>query len=63
MHVALAHLLRPLEAVAFWSAIALPFLHVPLLLRGLETTGELFTFFALLVLNAVAIIVGHGHNR
>lgn len=58
-----ARLIRPLEAVAFWSAIALPFLHLPLLIRGLETSGELITFFTLLTLNGIAILVGHPYKR
>lgn len=55
--------LRPLEAIAFWSAIALPFLHIPLLFYGLETSGQLLAFFGLLSLNIAAFIIGHGHKR
>lgn len=61
--IGIEQLLRPLEAVAFWCAIALPFLHIPLLLHGLETSGELFTFLGLLALNGIAIVVGHRHKR
>lgn len=56
-------LVRPIQIVAFWTAIALPFLHVPLLLYGLETTPELYTFFGLVALNLVALFVGHGYKR
>lgn len=58
-----SQLFRPIEAIAFWTAIALPFLYVPLLFMGLETTAELGVFFGLVVLNGVAFIVGHRHNR
>lgn len=56
-------LVRPIQIVAFWTAVALPFLHVPLLLYGLETTPELYTFFGLLAINLVALFVGHGYKR
>ena len=58
-----AALFRPIEAIAFWAAIALPFLHVPLLLYGLETTGQLVAFLSLLLLNVLALLIGHGYNR
>lgn len=57
-----ANLRGPIEAIAFWSAIALPFLHVPLLFYGLETTGQVITFLGLLTMNVVAFIVGHSYN-
>ena len=54
--------LRPLlQATAFWSAVAMPFLYVPLLVGGL-TSGETVTFVGLLVLNVVALVLGHGHR-
>lgn len=53
---------RPVRVIAFWTAIALPFLHIPLLLRGLEATPELYAFFGLITLNFVALVIGHGHN-
>lgn len=56
-------LIRPIEAVAFWAAIVLPFLYIPLLFYGLETAGELTVFFALLGLNIVAIVLGNRYNR
>lgn len=48
----------PVRLVGFWMAIALPFLYLPLLAAGLETTGQQQTFFLLLVLNVVALVVG-----
>lgn len=53
----------PLEVVGFWSAIALPFLYVPLLFTGISTQGELLTFIGLLALNVAALLAGHGHKR
>lgn len=57
-------LLRPVTGVAFWAAIALPFLHVPLLLvTGLSSPGTATAFVALLVLNVVSLLVGHPYSR
>jgi hypothetical protein len=53
---------RPLRTVGFWAAVALPALHVPLLLTGLDTTGEAAAFAALVALNGLALRLGHGHD-
>ncbi|NHN47306.1 hypothetical protein G9464_06805 [Halostella sp. JP-L12] len=52
----------PVRMVSFWMAVALPFLHVPLLFRGLTGPTETLTFLGLLALNLVALLVGHPHN-
>lgn len=54
---------HPLTGLAFWAAIALPFLHLPLLVTGLETTGMAIAFLLLLGLNVVALVLGHSYNR
>lgn len=54
---------RPLEAAAFWSAIALPFLYVPLLFGGLVTNAQLTAFLTLLGFHALAIVGGYRYNR
>lgn len=52
----------PIQFFAFWLAVTLPFLYLPLLVRGLQ--GEQVTVFVtLLGLNLVALVVGHGHGR
>lgn len=56
-------LVGQVEAAFFWAAVVLPFLHLPLLLTGLETSSEAVTFTALLALNFVALVVGHRHQR
>jgi hypothetical protein len=54
----------PVTAAAFWSAIALPFLHLPLLLlTGLSSDSTTTAFLALLGLNVVALLVGHPYYR
>lgn len=59
----LSAIARSLEAASFWSAIALPFLYVPLLVNGLGTTAQLSAFLTLLVLHALAIVGGYRYNR
>jgi len=55
-------LLRPVEAVAFWASIGLPFLYLPLFLSGPTTEAEWVTCIGLLVAHAVALYVGHSYN-
>lgn len=52
----------PLRFVAFWTAVALPFLYVPLLVGGLRGQQAL-VFTGLLLLNFVAVVLGHGHRQ
>lgn len=49
------------RGVAFWTAVTLPFLYVPLLATGLETSNQVTAFLALLLCNALALLVGHSH--
>ncbi|WP_436927443.1 hypothetical protein [Halosimplex amylolyticum] len=54
----------PITGFAFWAAVALPFLHLPLLLAtGLSTEPYTNAFVALLVANVLALLVGHTHYR
>ncbi|MFC7071562.1 hypothetical protein ACFQJ7_16765 [Halovenus rubra] len=55
-------LFRPIKRLAFWTAIVLPFLHLSLLISGLESQSTVFAFFALLIVNAVAVYVGQPGN-
>lgn len=50
------------EAVAFWTAIVLPFLYVPLLFIGLDTTVQQVLFLVLIGLNVVMVVLGHRHH-
>lgn len=52
-----------IRATAFWLAIVLPFLYLPLLLGGLDTQAEQLAFVGLLVLNVVALVAGHEYRR
>ena len=53
---------RVTRALAFWTAVVLPFLHIPLLASGLEASSEWYAFLTLLALNAAALYVGHGYG-
>lgn len=55
--------LSSVRVLAFWVAVALPFLYLPLLFTGLETTATTVAFIALLAVNAIALFVGHAHRR
>lgn len=53
-----ALVVRPVRRLAFWAAIVLPFLHLSLLLSGLESRSTTLAFVALVTLNIVAVYVG-----
>jgi len=48
--------------VAFWSAIVLPFLHLPLLATGLKSTSVSIAFASLIALNVIAAVIGQFHR-
>jgi len=51
------------RAVAFWTGVLLPLAHVPLLLLVDQGRVDGLPLVArLLVANAVAVVVGHGHD-
>lgn len=52
----------PAQFLSFWIAIALPFVHLPLLAQGLGDPTVTLTFAALLVANVFALYAGHGYN-
>ncbi len=54
---------EPLQFLSFWTAIALPFVHVPLLLQGLDGPHVTAAFLSLLVANLLALYVGHEYNQ
>lgn len=61
--VDVAHLKAPFEMLGFWSAIALPALYLPLVVAGIDSTGELFVFLALFAAHAIALFVGRSYGR
>lgn len=51
-------LITPVEAVAFWTAVCLPAVYVPLLF-----IGERSAVATLLAVHAIALALGHPYNR
>ncbi|PSP76356.1 hypothetical protein BRC81_12020 [Halobacteriales archaeon QS_1_68_20] len=50
------------ERAAFWTAVVLPFLYVPLLVGGVATSGERVALGVLLGLNFLTLYAGHDHD-
>ncbi|MHC3378391.1 hypothetical protein [Haloarcula sp. H-GB5] len=55
-------LVSAVRGIAFWTAIALPFLYLPLLVTGLNSGATRIAFVALVVCNAVTLRIGHAHG-
>ncbi|WP_207890186.1 hypothetical protein [Natrarchaeobius chitinivorans] len=56
-------LAEPIRRAGFWTAIVIPFLYVPVLANGLTTWLESSLFLCLLVINVLALYVGHAYRR
>lgn len=54
--------LRPVRAAGFWSAVAIPFLLLGLVVTG-AAVEHVGLFLGLVAANLVALRVGHTHNR
>lgn len=55
-------LVSPARFAGFWSAVALPFLLLGLVVTG-STAQQAPLFAALIAANLVALRLGHGYNR
>lgn len=53
---------QPVKIAAFWAAVVLPFLHLSLLVAGLDSDSTTLAFVGLITLNVVALYVGHPHG-
>lgn len=53
----------PASRVAFYSAIALPAVYLPLLVTGIETTDGLTLFLGLLGLHLVTLVAGRSYHE
>lgn len=53
---------RAARATAFWSAVTLPFLYLPLFVIGPQGTMEWLVFGTLLAVHVVSLFAGHTHN-
>lgn len=56
-------LTTPVQATGFWLAATLPLVYVPLAATGFSSTVQVDLVAALLVVNALALVVGHQYNR
>ena len=54
--------LTPLRTIAFWAAIVLPFIYLPLLFTGLSSRPTFEVFVVLLTLNFIALVAGFSHQ-
>ncbi|MFP8954637.1 hypothetical protein ACLI4Z_16970 [Natrialbaceae archaeon A-arb3/5] len=61
------HIIRsfkgPAQFLSFWIAIALPFVHLPLLAQGLGNPRITLAFLVLIGVNVLALYLGHGYNQ
>lgn len=55
-------LVSGIRTSSFWIAIILPAGHVPLLATGLTDGRETALFLTLLILNVLALYIGHSHR-
>jgi hypothetical protein len=53
--------IEPVRALAFYAAIVLPLVYLPLLANGI-TPERLTVIVGLLLANAAALVLGHGHG-
>jgi VIT1/CCC1 family predicted Fe2+/Mn2+ transporter len=51
------------RAIAFWTAVLLPLVYVPLLATGLDSVPMALTFVALMTVNVCALVVGQPYGR
>lgn len=51
-----------IQGVAFWTAVVLPLIWLSLLLVPLPSGVDLWVIGTLIVLNAAALVVGHGYS-
>ena len=61
--VSVGSLANPLSAVAFWLAIALPVLYIPLLTTGIHGLEELTLFLGVFGLHLLALVAGRSYRR
>jgi hypothetical protein len=55
-------ILRPVETLGFWAAVGLPFVYMPMLLTGVETSAEQLAVAVLLSAHVLALYLGRRHN-
>jgi hypothetical protein len=56
-------LVAPVRAIAFWMAIVLPVVYLPLLATGLDSLRPALTFATLVAVHVCALVAGQSHGR
>ena len=56
-----SHVPELLSTLAFWGAIALPVVYLPLLVAGIDTPARLALFLGLFGLHVLALVGGRAH--
>lgn len=54
---------RAVRTASFWTAVVLPFLYVPVVLDGLRTAGRVWAVLGAILLNVLALGLGHSHRH
>lgn len=52
----------PVRTLAFWTAVVLPFVYLPMVLGGFESGSRVGLFVGLVTAHALALSLGHGHE-
>lgn len=55
-------LLRPVEAAGFWAAVGLPFVYLPLVLTGIDTSAEQLAVVLLIAAHVVSLYLGRHYK-
>jgi len=55
--------LAAVRAIAFWTAVVLPVMYVPLLATGLDSVRTAVTFAALAAVHVCTLVVGQPYGR
>lgn len=56
------YLWSTVTAVSFWLGTLLPVLYLPVFITGIDSVQMLSVLLALLAVNVVALVVGHGYE-
>ncbi len=48
-----------LTAIGFWVGTLLPLAYVPVVFTGIDSAFELLVFLLLIVVNVIALVIGH----
>lgn len=56
------HLGSTITGVGFWLGTLLPIVYLPVFLTGIDSIGRLALFVGLVVVNVLALVVGHDYS-